>query len=162
MRRSSTFSRLSVSAARTLWVRVAAIALITVPLAAQRTPATGVRVVASVKQLHDFLITPASDAVFRVSAEAPTTSKAWLEVHDQALMLAESGNLLMLGSRARDRDQWMKMSRALVDAAVAAAAAAEKKDARALEATTDSITVACMECHRPYRDQGRQMGVPAR
>ena len=162
MRRSSTSSGRSVSAARTLWVRVVAIVLITVPLAAQRTPATGVRAVASVKQLHTILITPASDAVFHASAEAPTTSKAWLEAHDQALLLAESGNLLMLGSRARDRGQWMKMSRALVDAAVAAAAAMEKKDARALEVATDSITVACMECHRPYRDQGRQMGVPAR
>jgi cytochrome c553 len=54
----------------------------------------------------------------------------------------------------------MKMSRALVDAAALAATAAEKKDAQALEAAADPITVACMECHRPYRDQGRQMGAP--
>jgi hypothetical protein len=86
MRRSSTSSGRPVSAAGTLWVRVAAIVLITVPLAAQRTPATGVRAVASVKQLHEVMISPASD----------------------------------------------------------------------------SITVACEACHRPYRDQGRQMGVPAR
>src|SRR5438128_3200027 len=119
MRRSSMFKQVIV------------VALLVLPAAAQRAPVAAPRPVATVKQLHDILITPASDAVFRASAEAPTTSKAWLEAHDQALMLAESGNLLMLGSRARDRDQWMKMSRALVDAAGAAANAIEKKDARA-------------------------------
>src|SRR5437667_12230786 len=97
------------------------VALLVLPVAAQRAPVAAPRPVATVKQRHDILITPAADAVFRASAEAPTTSKAWLEVHDQALMLAESGHRLMLGDRARDRDQGMKMSSALVDEAVAAA-----------------------------------------
>ena len=162
MRRSSTSSGRSVSAARTLWVRVAAIVLITVPLAAQRTPATGVRAVASVKQLHEVMISPASDAVFDASANPPRSDKGWTAARNQALLLAEAGNLLMVGNRVRDNDNWMKMSRALVDAAALAATATEKKDARALEAATDSITVACEACHHPYRDQGRQMGVPAR
>jgi hypothetical protein len=149
MRRSSTF-------------KVFLVALIATPVAAQRAPVSAPRPIATVKQLHDILITPASDVVFHASVETPTTSKAWLDAHDHALMLAEAGNLLMLGTRARDKDQWMKMSRALVDAAALAATATEKKDARALEAATDSVTVACEACHRPYRDQGRQMGVPAR
>jgi hypothetical protein len=54
----------------------------------------------------------------------------------------------------------MKMSRALVDAAALAAGATEKRDAKALEVATDAITMACMDCHRPYRDGGRQMGAP--
>ena len=147
-------------AARTLWVRVALVALIVVPLAAQRGPATGVRAVANVKQLHDLLITPSSDAVFNVSTNPPGDANGWTAARNQALLLAEAGNLLMVGNRVRDNGNWMKMSRALVDAAALAAAAAEKKDAKALEATADSITVACMDCHRPYRDQGRQMGAP--
>ncbi len=162
MHRSSTSSRLSVSAARTLWVRVAALAFITVPLAAQRTPATGVRAVASVKQLPDVMISPASDAVFDASSHQSLDATGWIAARNQALLLAEAGNLLMVGARVRDNGNWMKMSRALVDAAALAAAAAEKKDANALEAATDSITVACMECHRSYRDQGRQMGSPRR
>jgi hypothetical protein len=162
MRRSSTSSGRSVSAARTLWVRVAAIVLITVPLAAQRTPATGVRAVASVKQLHEVMISPASDAVFDASANPPRNDNGWTAARNQALLLAEAANLLMVGNRVRDTDNWMKMSRALVDAAALAASAAEKKDTKALEAATDSITIACMECHRPYRDGGRQMGAPPR
>ena len=46
-------------------------------------------------------------------------------------------------SRARDNAGWMKMARALVDAAAMAAG--------------DAITSTCESCHQPYRDGGRQM-----
>ena len=134
--------------------------VVSVPLLAQRAPATGVRTIANMRELHDLLISPASDAVFEASTREALDAKAWTAVRNQALVLAEAGNLLMVGSRVRDNGNWMKMSRALVDAAALAATAAEKKDAKALEAAADPITVACMECHRPYRDQGRQMGAP--
>jgi cytochrome c556 len=127
---------------------------------AQRAPATGVRALANVRELHDIMISPASDAVFDATARQPLDEKGWTTARNQALVLGESGNLLMVGSRVRDNGKWMKMSRALVNAAAQAAAAAQKKDAKALEVATDAITVACMECHRPYRDQGRQMGAP--
>jgi len=133
-----------------------------VPLAsawAQQAPVT-VRPVATVRQVHDLLISPASDAVFRAGGDTPTTDGAWLDARNQAMLLAESGNLLMLGSRARDTAAWMRMSRALVDAAASAATAAERKDANALAAAGDAITVTCESCHRPYRDNGRQMGSP--
>jgi len=146
MRRSLTFSTVMVMCAATLL--------------AQRAPAAGVRAVADAKQLHDILISPASDAVFDASSNPPKDEKGWTAARNQALLLAEAGNLLMVGNRVRDNGNWMKMSRALVDAAALAATAAEKKDAQALEAAADPITVACMECHRPYRDQGRQMGAP--
>jgi hypothetical protein len=48
------------------------------------------------------MITPASDAVFRASGETSPNGKGWVEARTQALVLAEAGNLLMLGSRARD------------------------------------------------------------
>jgi hypothetical protein len=35
-------------------------------------------------------------------------------------MLAESGNLLMVGSRARDRNEWIRMAQDLREAAQAA------------------------------------------
>ena len=127
-------------------------------VSAQRS-AAGVRPVASVKQLHEIMITPASDAVFRATADTPASEKGWADTRNQAFVLAEGGNLLMLGSRARDNAAWMKMSRALVDAAATAASAAEKKDADALAGAADIITAACEACHQPYRDRGRQMGI---
>ena len=125
-------------------------------------PRTGVRPVATVKQLHDVMITPASDAVFHASGEPPRDDDGWTTARTQALVLAESGNLLMLGSRARDNAAWMSMSRALVDAAATAVSAAERKDADALAAAGDPIVAACEACHRPYRDRGRQMGIGGR
>jgi hypothetical protein len=148
MRRNLTFSLLLIAVA------------VSVPLIAQRAPATGVRSLANVLQLHELLITPASDAVFNASTNPPNDANGWTAVRNQALLLAEAGNLLMVGNRIRDNGNWMKMSRAMVDAAALAATAAEKKDPKALEAAADPITVSCMECHRPYRDQGRQMGAP--
>jgi cytochrome c553 len=106
------------------------------------------------------MISPASDAVFAASSNQPLDAKGWADARNEAILLAESGNLLMMGTRVRDNGNWMKMSRAMVDAAALAAAAAEKKDAKGLEAATDAITTACMDCHRPYRDGGRQMGAP--
>ena len=147
MRRSLTFS-------------LVVVAVFAAMVQAQRAPAVGIRALANVRQLHDLLITPASDAVFNVSTNPPTDANGWTAARNQALLLAEAGNLLMIGNRVRDNGNWMKMSRALVDAAALAATAAEKQDAKALEAAADPITVACMACHRPYRDQGRQMGAP--
>jgi cytochrome c556 len=102
-------------------------------------------------------VAPRSQKYDRSIVEAPTTAKGWLEARDQAVPLAEAGNLLMLGTRARDNARWMKMSRALVDAAATAASAAEKKDATALAGAGDSITASCEACHQPYRDRGRPM-----
>jgi len=147
MRRSWTYSTV-------LIVVLAAV------IQAQRAPSTGVRTLANVRELHDLLISPASDAVFNAATDPPTDAKGWTAARGQALVLAESANLLMVGSRVRDTNNWMKMSRALVDAAALAATAAEKKEPKALEAATDAITVACMNCHQPYRDGGRRMGAP--
>ena len=146
MRRSLTFSIVAAALVATVH--------------AQRSSSMGVRTLANVRELHDLMISPASDAVFNAAIDPPADAKGWTNARHQALLLAESGNLLMVGTRVRDSNNWMKMSRAMVDAAALAAAAAEKKDAKALEASTDSITTACMNCHRPYRDQGRQMGAP--
>ena len=71
--------------------------------------------VATVKQLCEGMITASSDALFHVGREAPADDDDWRAVLNSALMLAESGNLLMLDGRARDDGEWMTMSRALVD-----------------------------------------------
>ena len=135
------------------------ILLVPVASASAQRSTSGVRPIATVRQLHEIMITPASDAVFRASGDTSPNEKGWVDARNQALVLAEAGNLLMLGSRARDNMGWMTMSRALVDAAATAASAAEKKDADALAGAGDIITAACEACHQPYRDRGRQMGI---
>ena len=56
----------------------------------------------------------------------------------------------MLGDRAKDRETWWRMSRALVDAGAVALAAAERKNAEALFDSGEAITTACDNCHAVY------------
>ena len=84
-----------------------------------------VKPVATVKQLHEAMITPSSDALFDVGREAPKDEKGWAALRNNALILAESGNLLMLAGRAKDNGAWIKLPRELVDGGAAALKAVE-------------------------------------
>ena len=141
---------------RGLPVVVAGVLLLAVAAPAQES---GIVPVATVKQLCEGMITASSDALFNVGREAPDDDDDWRAVLHNALMLAEAGNLLMLEGRARDDGEWMTMSRALVDAGVAAVTAVEVRDVDALLGAGDLIVVACETCHVPYRDEGLSMPV---
>ncbi len=97
------------------------------------------------------LIYPASDAIFYVERTPPSNQKEWNDLKSQALMLAESGNLLMMEGRARDQGDWMKDVRMLVDAGAGAYKAANAKDLPAIVALNDPLYAACVTCHQQYR-----------
>ena len=109
-----------------------------------------VRTVATVKQLMLIAVKPSSDGVFKAAGDPPKTDEAWSEARDCAIALAESGNLLMIGSRVVDRTSWLKFSRAMVDAAAGAAQAAETKNADALSTASDKVYETCETCHAKY------------
>jgi hypothetical protein len=113
--------------------------------------------VATVKQLHAAMIKPSSDTIFRVAVEAPTSDQEWIAVRSASVTLAESGNLLMIGARARDRGEWLRLSRRLVDAGAAALTAADARDVTALLKAADRVIVVCESCHAPYRNQPPQV-----
>ena len=81
----------------------------------------------------------------------PQTEAEWNVIRMQALMLAESGNLLMMPGRARDQDRWIKDAKMMVDAGAAAYKAALKKDMNAILALNDQLTESCVTCHKQYR-----------
>jgi hypothetical protein len=115
--------------------------------------------VSSVLELHDAMINPASDAIFNAGVEAPADEAAWTTIRKNAVVLAESGNLLMMPRRARDEGRWMELSWALVEGGKAAMKAAEARKTDELLAASDQIVETCMACHEPYRD-GRKIGAP--
>ena len=118
--------------------------------AAPRPAASGVKPVASVLEIMKTMTIPFSNAVFEAGGDPPKDDKAWEAVRGQATALAEAGNLLMLGSRAKDHAAWMKFSRAQVDAAEAVARAAAAKNADQLSAGADALYETCAGCHKVY------------
>ena len=121
-----------------------------VPKPAAAAPASSIRIVATTKQLMHIATIPASDKVFKAAGDPPKTDEAWAEVRDCGLAVAESGNLLMIGSRIVDRTTWMQYSRAMVDAAANVAKAAEAKNGEALSMASDALYDTCETCHAKY------------
>lgn len=121
---------------------------------------------ASIKQLMEATIVPSSEVLFDavgtiVSSDgveeiAPKSDEEWATVRHNALTLAESGNLLMIGDRARDKGEWIRMSRALVDVGMAALKAAEAKNAEALFEAGGQVYEVCQQCHNRYWKEGHE------
>jgi hypothetical protein len=120
------------------------------PAAKPAASASQVKPVATVGEIMQLLTIPLSNAVFEYGGEPPKDDKTWEEVRGKAVALAEAGNLLMLGARAKDRAAWMKFSRAQVDAAEAAAKAAAAKNGDQLSAASDVLYETCAGCHKVY------------
>ena len=97
------------------------------------------------------LIYPTSDALFYIERNPPKNDRDWNAIRGAALTLAESGNLLLIGSRARDQDRWIKDAKLMIDAGTAAFKAAQKKDMQAILDLNEQLTLSCTTCHRHYR-----------
>jgi len=135
-------------------MRVLAIFLI-LGLAAAQAP-TFYQPVGTMSQLMVDIIYPASDAIFYAARTPPKNDRDWNILRGTALTLAESGNLLMMDNRARDRADWIKDSKMLVDVGAAAFRAAQAKDLDAILALNDDLNTACVTCHQQYRPNYRR------
>lgn len=126
----------------------------------QDPPPPPFRPVADVKQLMNSVIDPAADVIWGsvgtvVSAagteeHAPATDEEWAAVRNSAFVITESGNLMMIGNRARDTGEWMRQSQALIDVGVRAVKAAEAKDKDAIFRIGGEIYDVCASCHQTY------------
>ena len=107
--------------------------------------------VASVKQIMDGIVKPAAGVVFGSVAtistvdgkedRQPRTESDWAAVGASAAALVEAGNLLMMGDRLKDTDQWVTRTRAMMDAARIALRASEARDADALFNSGEAINL---------------------
>jgi hypothetical protein len=110
-----------------------------------------IRNVGSMSDLMVKIIYPASDALFYIESRTPKTDAEWTSLEGQALMLAETANLLMLPGRARDQQQWMADATLMLDAGAAAVKAAKTKNVDAISALSDQLLESCTSCHKHYR-----------
>ena len=69
-------------------------------------------------------------------------------VEHSALLLAESGNLLLL--RADGREPWIEASRAMIEAGEASLEAARNRESERFFDLGDAILSACSSCHDAY------------
>jgi hypothetical protein len=81
---------------------------------------------------------------------APQTVEEWDAVRNSAFVIAESGNLMMMGPRARDGGNWMKLSQAMIVAGRRAIEAAESRNAKAVFDVGAEVYDACTNCHAVY------------
>ena len=118
--------------------------------------------VADVKELMKTVIDPSADTLWEASGaivtatatieRTPSNDEEWAKVRNAAVVLAESGNLLMMLPRAKDKDLWMKRSQELVDTGAEAWKAAEAHDAERLFTVGGDVYDACTHCHQDYMD----------
>jgi cytochrome c556 len=113
------------------------------------------KVVASVQQVMTVITIPSSDVVFGAAADTPKTDSAWQTIQNNSLVLAESGNLLMMPGRAKDNLEWVKQSQAMIDAAMIAFNAAATRNADKLADAGDKIYSTCESCHDKYMAKQR-------
>lgn len=131
-------------------MRVSALILLLFIAGAGLAQAPSFQPVGTISQLMINIIYPTSDAMFYIERNPPKTEVEWNAIRNQALMLAESGNLLMMPTRTRDGD-WNKDAKMLVDIGAAAFKAATAKDMQGVLALGDQLNEACVVCHRQYR-----------
>lgn len=122
--------------------------------------ATPFKSTVTVKQLMNEVLEPAAnvywEAVGSVSDArgtreiAPKTDSQWIAVRNAATVVAESGNLMMLDGRARNTDEWMALSRAVIEVSMKARVAAEQHDTKGVFDMGAEMYQACVNCHAIY------------
>jgi len=106
--------------------------------------------VGNMSQLMINIIYPTSDALFYIERSAPKTEVEWNLIRNQALTLAESGNLLLLPGRMRE-GEWAADTKVMIDVATAAFKAAQAKDMDKIVALSEDLSNSCIKCHVKYR-----------
>ncbi|MCG8468808.1 MAG: hypothetical protein MJB57_11475 [Gemmatimonadetes bacterium] len=116
--------------------------------------------VADVQELMLSVMEPAAetywDAVGEILDSAgvheirPQTDEDWEAVLGAAFVIAESGNLLMMSGRARDRGEWVTMSERMIDAGRQAISAATARNAAAVFDAGAEVYYVCRDCHTVY------------
>ena len=116
------------------------------------------RSVGTIGELMRDVIYPLSDQLFYVMRSPPETDFEWTQLRRSALVLAESGNLLMLEGRSIAQEDWMAHARELVAVGTVAYEATEARDLDAIVALSPRLETSCRACHEQYhpRYQRRQ------
>ena len=146
-------------------------------------PATStMQVQSDLLQLMRGILYPAANVVFKAQNEDPaglkfkpgedpslatdplvSTFGGWLAVENASLALSESANLLLIPGRncangvpvPVNNPDWPKFVQELRDAGMKAYKAAQSKNQDNMIEASDTMTAACANCHRKWREKPR-------
>jgi hypothetical protein len=128
---------------------------------AEAPAAPPIEPVATVKQLMDGIVQPSALVVFDsvgtivdkdgIHEKQPSTDAEWAAVAASAAAIVEAANLLNTGNRAVDREEWVKMSRAMADAGLQVLKATSEKSAEGILAAGEPLNASCDACHQRYQ-----------
>jgi hypothetical protein len=115
-------------------------------------PAPKLEPVAETRLLMEGLNTANFKGLDRLLREKPADVETWTFVRGQALLIAETGNLLMLRPPRNDgQDTWMDRSAELREAATALARSAAARDFDKSQRGLVSVANVCNRCHQNFR-----------
>ena len=119
--------------------------------------------VASIKQIMNGIVLPDATIIYNAVATnvtakgveeiAPQTDADWAKIGNSAAAVIESGNLMLMGDRAIDKGDWVKMTRAFMDQGTLALKAADAKDKDGIVAAGGDLNTTCDNCHARYQRQ---------
>lgn len=117
--------------------------------------------VATVKQIMGGIVGPSAMVVFDavgtvvdatgIHEKAPSTDTEWAAVGASGAALVESANLMVMGNRAIDRQDWVKMAKAMADAGMTVIKATEEKNAMGVLEAGETLNASCDACHGRYQ-----------
>lgn len=108
--------------------------------------------VAETKLLMEGLALANYRSVHKLLKNKPADVDTWTFARGQAILLAETGNLLLLRPpRNSGRDTWMKHGMDLREKAATLARFAATRDYERSKQALDAVTTSCNRCHQTFR-----------
>jgi hypothetical protein len=107
---------------------------------------------AETKLLMEGLAMPNYQSLEKFLKDKPADPETWTFARGQALLIAETGNLLLLRPpRSQGRDAWNQRAMDMRQAAGVLARQAGKGDLEASRAALTALGNACNKCHQTFR-----------
>jgi hypothetical protein len=119
---------------------------------------TGPRLVAvaETRLLMEGLTLPNFQGLEKLLKEKPTRMEAWTFARGQALLIAETGNLLMIRPPHNKGEKlWLNRAGKLRTAAAQLARALAKRDFTASRKSLAAVAAGCNACHKSFRVEKR-------
>jgi hypothetical protein len=119
-------------------------------------PAPRLEPVAETRLLMEGLNQPNFKGLERILKDKPTDDEAWVFARGQALLIGETGNLLLLRPpKNAGEDVWMQHASAMRDSASKLARNIAKHDHEASKTGLTELANTCNSCHKAFRSTVR-------